>query len=107
MRKTDLNLLLIFDSLYRHGSVTEAANEMALSPSALSHALNRLRASLDDPLFVRTGGRMVPTSKAESIAANVSAALSSLSLACMSLNTLSRKKAGRRLLLPLRTTRLR
>lgn len=79
LRKTDLNLLLIFDSLYRHGSVTEAANEMALSPSALSHALNRLRASLDDPLFVRTGRRMVPTSKAESIAANVSAALSSLS----------------------------
>ncbi|EPB2247657.1 MULTISPECIES: LysR family transcriptional regulator [Citrobacter] len=79
LRKTDLNLLLIFDSLYRHGSVTEAANEMALSPSALSHALNRLRASLDDPLFVRTGGRMVPTSKAESIAANVSAALNSLS----------------------------
>ncbi|MDM3282401.1 LysR family transcriptional regulator [Citrobacter sp. Ce104] len=79
MRKTDLNLLLIFDSLYRHGSVTEAANEMALSPSALSHALNRLRASLDDPLFVRIGGRMVPTLKAEGIAANVSAALSSLS----------------------------
>lgn len=52
LRRTDLNLLLIFDSLYRHGSVTEAANEMALSPSALSHALNRLRASLDDPLFV-------------------------------------------------------
>lgn len=79
LRKIDLNLLLIFDSLYRLGSVTEAANELALSPSAMSHALNRLRASLDDPLFVRTGGSMVPTSRAESIAANVSAALGSLS----------------------------
>ncbi|EKK3318348.1 LysR family transcriptional regulator [Salmonella enterica] len=79
LRKIDLNLLLIFDSLYRHGSVMEAANELALSPSAMSHALNRLRASLDDPLFVRTGGSMVPTSKAENIAANVSAALGRLS----------------------------
>ncbi|MFK3713126.1 LysR family transcriptional regulator [Leclercia adecarboxylata] len=79
LRKLDMNLLLIFDSLYRHGSVTDAANELALSPSALSHALNRLRVALEDPLFVRTGGRMVPTARAESIAAKVSGALGSLS----------------------------
>ncbi|MDK6932419.1 LysR family transcriptional regulator [Klebsiella aerogenes] len=79
LRRIDLNLLLIFDSLYRHGNVTKAAYELSLSPSALSHALNRLRASLDDPLFVRTGGCMVPTLKAESIAASISAALGSLS----------------------------
>lgn len=82
LRKIDLNLLLLFDSIYRHGSVTEAAHELALSPSALSHALNRLRLSLDDPLFVRTGGHMVPTSKAESIAANISAALGNI-LSCL------------------------
>lgn len=40
LRKVDLNLLLIFDSIYRHGSVAEASRELALSPSALSHALN-------------------------------------------------------------------
>jgi DNA-binding transcriptional LysR family regulator len=79
LRKVDLNLLLVFDSLYRHGSVTEAASELALSPSALSHALNRLRISLDDQLFLRTRGRMVPTAKAASIAAKISAALASLS----------------------------
>ncbi|EFN4566357.1 LysR family transcriptional regulator [Escherichia coli O11:H6] len=79
LRKIDLNLLLIFDSIYRYRSVTEAANELALSPSALSHALNRLRASLDDPLFLRAGGCMVPTSKAESIAASISSALVTLS----------------------------
>lgn len=79
LRKIDMNLLLVFDSLYRHGSVTDAANELALSPSALSHALNRLRMALEDQLFVRTGGRMVPTARAESIAAKVSAALGSLS----------------------------
>ncbi|MBS9436591.1 LysR family transcriptional regulator [Photorhabdus noenieputensis] len=79
LRKLDLNLLLVFDSLYRHGSVTDAASEVALSPSALSHALNRLRVSLEDPLFVRARGRMVPTAKAESIAARISGALGSLS----------------------------
>jgi len=79
LRKIDLNLLMAFDALYRHGSVTAAASELSLSPSALSHALNRLRASLDDPLFVRSGGQMVPTPKADSIASRISTALSSLS----------------------------
>lgn len=79
LRKMDMNLLLVFDALYRHGSVTDAADEVALSPSALSHALNRLRATLNDPLFIRTGGRMMPTAKAQSIAGRVSSALGSLS----------------------------
>lgn len=82
LRKIDLNLLLVFDSLYRHGSVTDAANELAISPSALSHALNRLRVSLGDPLFVRSAGSMVPTAQAEGMSAKVSAALGSLS-ACL------------------------
>lgn len=80
LRNLDMNLLLVFDSLYRHGSVTDSANELALSPSALSHSLNRLRVSLGDPLFVRTGGRMTPTAKAENIAPTISGALSSLSV---------------------------
>ncbi|WP_205246828.1 LysR family transcriptional regulator [Enterobacter sp. Cy-643] len=79
LRRLDMNLLLVFDALYRYRSVTEAAGELALSPSALSHALNRLRESLGDPLFVRSGKQMAPTAKAESIAAGISAALSALS----------------------------
>lgn len=79
LRNLDMNLLLVFEALYRHGSVTEAANELALSPSAFSHALNRLRVSLDDPLFVRVKGKMVPTAKAENVASTISMTLSSLS----------------------------
>jgi DNA-binding transcriptional LysR family regulator len=45
----------------------------------MSHALNRLRESLNDPLFIRSGGRMVPTAKSVSMAEKVSAALGSLS----------------------------
>ncbi|MTH48787.1 LysR family transcriptional regulator [Intestinirhabdus alba] len=82
LRKLDMNLLLVFDALYRCGSVTSAAEELALSPSALSHALGRLRRTLDDPLFIRSGRSMVPTARAERMATAVSSALGSLS-ACL------------------------
>lgn len=82
LRRLDLNLLLVFDALYRHGSVAGAANELSISPSACSHALARLRDSLSDELFVRFGNRMQATVRAEQIAQVVSNALGTLS-ACL------------------------
>lgn len=79
LRLLDLNLLLVFDALLRHRSVTAAADELAISPSALSHALARLRASLADELFVRIGNTMQPTAYAERMAEPVSMALETLS----------------------------
>ncbi|WP_255573492.1 LysR family transcriptional regulator [Deefgea tanakiae] len=79
LRQLDLNLLLIFDALYRHGSVAKAANELCISPSAFSHALARLRDSLSDELFVRFGNRMQATIRAEQIAQVVGDALGALS----------------------------
>ncbi|MGV2398739.1 MAG UNVERIFIED_CONTAM: LysR family transcriptional regulator, partial [Klebsiella aerogenes] len=38
LRRLDLNLLLVFDAIYRHSSVRLAADELAMSTSALSHA---------------------------------------------------------------------
>ena len=63
----DFNLLLVFDAIFREGSVTKAAQGLGLSQGAMSHALNRLRAYFEDPLFVKIGNRMEPTRKAESI----------------------------------------
>ncbi|MFZ6748798.1 LysR family transcriptional regulator [Undibacterium sp. Ren11W] len=85
LRKLDLNLLLVFNALYQQKSVTAAANELAMSPSALSHALTRLRLSLGDELFVRLGNQMQATLRAEQIAAPISQALQQLS-ASLSLN---------------------
>jgi len=85
LRKLDLNLLLVFNALYHQRSVTAAAHELALSPSALSHALARLRQALGDELFVRLDNQMQPTLRAEQIASTVSAALAQLS-AGLSLN---------------------
>jgi DNA-binding transcriptional LysR family regulator len=83
LRRLDLNLLLVFDALYRHGSITGAANELSISPSAFSHALARLRHSLSDALFVRTGNRMQPTIRAGQIALVVTEVLGALS-GCLS-----------------------
>lgn len=78
LRRLDLNLLPVFDAVFRHRSVKLAADELAMSTSALSHALSRLRAALNDPLFYREGHLMSPSVYACQLAPSVAAALSSL-----------------------------
>lgn len=75
LRRLDLNLLLVFDAIYRHCSVRLAADELAMSTSALSHALSRLRVTLNDPLFYREGYRMCPSVYATQLAPSISSAL--------------------------------
>ena len=72
----DLNLLRVFRAVYRERSVLRAAKEMNLSHSAISHALRRLRDTIGDELFVRTGTGMVPTQRAQSIAPPIEQMLS-------------------------------
>lgn len=71
----DLNLLRVFDALMRERSVTRAGDQIGLSQPAVSQALGRLRALLDDQLFVRRGTEMAPTPRAEEIAPVVRQAL--------------------------------
>ena len=61
LHRLDLNLLVTFEALMEEGSVVAAADRLALTPSAVSHALARLRAQLGDPLMVKVGGRMRPS----------------------------------------------
>ncbi|MCY7295582.1 LysR family transcriptional regulator [Alteromonas sp. a30] len=61
MQQLDLNLLKIFESLYQQRNMTQTAQVLNLTPSAVSHAVKRLRESLNDPLFVRQGSKMQPT----------------------------------------------
>ena len=60
----DLNLLITLDVLLAEGSVARAAKRLRLSPSAMSRALARLRATTGDPLLVRAGRGLVPTPRA-------------------------------------------
>ncbi|MBV1895205.1 MAG: LysR family transcriptional regulator [Rhodobacteraceae bacterium] len=64
LRKFDLNLLVIFRAIMTRGSIAGAADEVGLSPSAVSHALARLRVMLNDQLFHRTADGVEPTDRA-------------------------------------------
>ncbi|MGV9308099.1 LysR family transcriptional regulator [Nonomuraea sp. NPDC003727] len=64
MARPDLNLLVTLDVLLEEGSVTRAGERLALSPSAMSRALARLRRATGDPLLVRAGRGLVPTPRA-------------------------------------------
>lgn len=61
LNRLDLNLLHVFDTIYREGSLTRAARALHLTQPAVSHSLARLRDHFDDPLFTRQGNEMVPT----------------------------------------------
>ncbi|WP_162256430.1 LysR family transcriptional regulator [Sphingomonas sp. Root710] len=73
LRKVDLNLLLVFDTLWVERSVSVAARKIGLSQSAVSLALNRLRSLLDDNLFVWNGRTMQPTGRCEEISPRIHA----------------------------------
>jgi DNA-binding transcriptional LysR family regulator len=60
----DLNLLVALDALLLEASVSRAAMRVGLSQPAASHALQRLRDVLGDPLLVRVGARMELTPRA-------------------------------------------
>lgn len=81
LRRVDLNLLIVFETLMYERSVTRAAEKLFLGQPAISAALARLRNLFDDPLFVRTGRSMEPTARANEIFALLSPALDSISTA--------------------------
>jgi DNA-binding transcriptional LysR family regulator len=70
-KRADLNLFRVLDAIERTGGISSAATQLHLTQSAISHSLKRLRLLLDDPLFVRHGQNMVPTSFARSILPSV------------------------------------
>src|SRR6201990_3483832 len=77
----DLNLLRVFDVLLEERSVTRAGARLGLTQSAVSHALNRLRYTLEDDLFVRGPAGMQPTPRAVEMGPQVHAALNQLASA--------------------------
>jgi len=64
IRKIDLNLLVVLDSLLEERSVTRAAERLGYTQSTVSGMLSRLRDLFDDPLFVRVQRGLLPTPRA-------------------------------------------
>jgi DNA-binding transcriptional LysR family regulator len=71
LSRIDLNLLVLFETVMEERHVGRSAQRLNLSPSAISHGLGRLRTLLDDPLFLRTPKGVVPTDRAEELAAPI------------------------------------
>jgi DNA-binding transcriptional LysR family regulator len=77
----DLNLLSVFQEVYRERQISAAARRLGLTQSAVSNALARLRRTFGDELFVRTSHGMQPTPFAEQVADPIQAALAQVALA--------------------------
>jgi DNA-binding transcriptional LysR family regulator len=81
LRMIDLNLFRVFDAMMLHRSVRKASQTLSVTPSAVSHALSRLRQSIGDELFIPTESGMQPTQRALELALGVREGLEKLELA--------------------------
>ncbi|ABI71100.1 LysR family transcriptional regulator [Shewanella frigidimarina] len=57
----DLNLLRVFCTVCQHSSITRAAEQLGLTQSSVSNAINRLKHALECELFIRIGRGIEPT----------------------------------------------
>jgi DNA-binding transcriptional LysR family regulator len=64
----DGHALQLFLAVLNEGSVTAAAARLGVTQSAVSHALDKLRAIAGDPLFVKSGRGIVATAHAHALA---------------------------------------
>jgi DNA-binding transcriptional LysR family regulator len=78
LRGIDLNLLPVFEAAYEERSLSRAADRLAMTQSAVSHALSRLRSVFRDELFIRQASGVFPTPVAEMIYAKLRGALGSV-----------------------------
>jgi DNA-binding transcriptional LysR family regulator len=83
LRRIDLNLFGVFGAILQHGSVTKAAQALSITPSAVSHALSRLRRMFDDELFIPSASGMQPTRYARELASDIQKGLETFQLALM------------------------
>lgn len=81
LNRLDLNLLHVFDTIFREGSLTRAARALHLTQPAVSHSLARLREHFNDPLFTRQGNQMVPTPLARRFAESMRPGLTQIQTA--------------------------
>jgi LysR family transcriptional regulator, mexEF-oprN operon transcriptional activator len=78
IRKLDGGLLLIFRELLARRQASAVAAQLGLSPSAISHALARLRDVFGEPLFVRRSHGLEPTQRALELAPRIDALIEAI-----------------------------
>lgn len=95
LKNIDLNLLRLFDAVYRHRNVSRAADSLDLTQPAASHGLTRLRTLVHDPLFVRAPGGVRPTPEADRLANPVRHALMTIEEALSASRAFEPLQSGR------------
>jgi len=78
LRNQDLNLLPVFDALMQEEKLSRAAERLSMSQPAVSKALQRLRLSFKDELFVRTRRGLKPTPRAFELHRSLAPALETI-----------------------------
>ncbi|MBR0938911.1 LysR family transcriptional regulator [Bradyrhizobium jicamae] len=102
VRDIDLNLFVVFDAIYSEGGVSRACFRLNLTQPAVSHALGRLRAMFNDPLFVRRHHVMTPTPLARQIITTVRQALNGLETTLTHTNRFDPARTPKRFVIGLR-----
>lgn len=74
----DGKTLKLFLTVLETGSVTQAAERLGITQSAVSHTLDKLRGITGDPLFVKAGRGILATARAEAMAEEARELLSNL-----------------------------
>jgi DNA-binding transcriptional LysR family regulator len=96
IRSVDLNLLPVFEAVYEEKSLSRAAVRLAMTQSAISHALSRLRFVFRDELFVRQSRGVVSTPVADRVYPKVRGALASVLESVTDTRTFEPKTSERR-----------
>ena len=74
--------LEVFLAVHDTCSLSKAAEKLDLNQSTVSHHLDKLRDSLSDALFVRSGRGIVPTDRARTLAPKIRSILTELERLC-------------------------
>lgn len=67
MKNQELTLLYVFDAIMTEGSITRAADRLSMTQPAVSNSVARMRDLWKDPVFVKRGRNIEPTSYALSL----------------------------------------
>lgn len=81
MRPQELNLLMVFDAIMTEGSVTRAADRLAMTQPAVSNAVSRMRVAWKDDLFIKDGRKIKPTLYARNLWEQINSPLRELNQA--------------------------
>ncbi len=87
-RLPPLNSLRVFETVARHLSVTKAADELSVTPAAVSHQIKTIEDHLGIPLFQRNKGSLLLTDAGQAILPGIRGAFEQLAAAIEEIDNL-------------------